>query len=134
MPRGLSSSLHLLVNIGCGIGHRSATPGIDDLYLQGVGAHGKHDANAEGLIEFVAVLHGVDAGLGHGGLKVLNALFVEAHEFSDARRCIHGHLFVAKAGRQVQFDDALRSSLTCQTFHLHYAFRNRTRALMSSDW
>ena len=63
----------------------------------------KHHAHRELLVEPVAVLDGVDAGLGHRRLQILDAVLAEAHQLGHRGRRAHGHLLVAQARGQPDF-------------------------------
>ena len=64
----------------------------------------QHHAHAQLFVQPVAVLDGVDAGLGHGRLQVFDAVLAEAHQLGHRRRGAHGHLLEAHARGQPHLD------------------------------
>src|SRR6185437_8295084 len=79
----------------------NAAPIIDDPDFELVVTVGKFNADGQGVAELVAVLDGVDAGLGDGGLQVFDTVIGKAHELGHAGGGAHGDFLEAKFGREI---------------------------------
>ncbi len=57
---------------------------------------GENDSHGQGIVELIAVLDGVYAGFGHGGLQVFNSVNGKSHERGHAGGRAHGDFLVAE--------------------------------------
>ena len=99
MPRELSSSCIFLSISGAALVAGAPLPVSTTFTSSESPPIERITPTAELFIKMVAVLHGVDTGLGHRSLQIFDPLVIEAHEFSDACRRIHRYLLIAKLGR-----------------------------------